>query len=820
MQDDEDATRGGGLWEDLRQDLRYGVRQLIKNPAFTALTVLTLALGIGANTAIFTVAYTVLLRPLAYKNAERSVYVWARNKHQNLTQSYLSYSDVMEYRERSQSFESIAAYTTVVTNLTDAGEPERVEGFTVTTDFFQTLGAAPLLGSTFTAEDDLADYSDSVVLSYGLWQRRFGGDPSVIGKKIKLDMYWGNTFRVIGVMPQDFQFPQRSELWMHTTFTGPLMHHEPRIFRAVGLLKPGVTLAQAQAEMDAIAQRLAQEYPKSNGEWDLSIVPLSEYIFGKVRVALLVLLGAVGFVLLIACTNIANLQLVRALSRRREMAVRTAMGASPRRIVRQLLTESLLLSMIGGTVGLLLAYWSINLLHSFGPQSIPRLADVGIDVPSFLFATIISLVTGALFGLAPALYVARADLNELLKEGGRATTASPAGKRARNLLVVAQMALALILLVGAGLLIKSFLRLRNVNPGFDHENMLTLSISLTRADYPQGDPRRTAFFTEALSRIASIRGVTSVGAISHLPLGGRGVNLQFGIDGSAEPTANADLRVISPDYFSTMQIPLVNGRRLTDQDTTTTPPVIVINESFARIFFQGVDPVGRRLSINGLGPPIPVFTGEIAGVVGDVKHRGLEEGAQPEMYISYLQDTVWPVMNLVIRTNSDPAGFVSPVRRELQSIDKGQPYFNVQTMDQLLSDSIAQRRFNMLLLACFAALALSLATVGIYGVMSYTGSQRAHEIGVRMALGAQPADVLKLVVKQGMILVLVGAAIGLAGALALTPVINSLLFGVSPTDPLTFAVVILVLVSTSLVSCYIPARRATKVDPLIALRHD
>ncbi len=409
----------------------------------------------------------------------------------------------------------------------------------------------------------------------------------------------------------------------------------------------------------------------------------------------------------------------------------------------------------------------------------------------------------------------------MLKEGGRSATTSPTGKRARNLLVVSQMALALMLLVGAGLLMKSFFRLREVSPGFDQENILTLSISLTRADYPQADPRRTIFFKEAMARIAAIPGVTSVGAISHLPLGGRGVNTQFALGNTLDDlTANADLRVISPDYFSAIKIPLLNGRPFTDHDASKTPHVIIVNESFAHIFFPGVNPVGRSMTIKHLGPPSPLFDGEIVGVVGDVRHRGLEEVARPEMYISYLQNTVWPVMNLVIRTTSDPTGFVPAIRREFQAIDKGQPVFNIKTMNQLLSESIAQRRFNMLLLACFALLALSLAAVGIYGVMSYTVSVRTNEIGVRMALGAQAEDILKLVVGQGMILVLVGGTIGLIGALALTPVMISLLYGVSPTDPLTFAFVILVLAITSLFSCYIPARRAAKVNPLSALRHE
>jgi len=757
---------------------------------------------------------------LPYKNAERVAYIWARNKRQSLNQGYLSYSDVLDYRERSQSFQYLAAYTTVITNLIGAGEPERIEGFSVATDFFLALGASPLVGRTFTADDDRED-SDVVILSYGLWQRKFGGDPHIVGQTIKLDMFWGNTFKVVGVMPRDFQFPERSQIWTHASFNDPPTHDDTHIFRAIGLLKPGVTLAQAQTEMDQLAQRLGREYPESNEGWDLNLVSLSEYIFGKTRPALYVLLGAVGFLLLIACADIANLQLVRALARWREIALRAAIGASPGRIIRQLLTESLLLSLVGGAGGLLLAFWGIHLLLVFGPQAIPRLADTRINTESVLFTAVLSLATGVLFGLAPALYVSRADLNELLKEGGRAATTSPAGKRARYVLIVSQIALALMLLVGAGLLMRSFLRLREVSPGFDPENILTLSISLTRADYPQADPRRTAFFKEALARIASIPGVSSVGAISHLPLGGRGVNTQFTTEGDAALTANADLRVISPGYFSTMKIPLLNGRWFTDLDTVTTPNVIIVNEAFAHLFFPGIAPLGKRMTIERLGPPGPSsFTGEIVGVAGDVRHRGLEEDARPEIYISYLQNTVWPVMNLVIRTTGDPALFVPAVRRELQALDPGQPVFSIKTMDQLLSESIAQRRFNMLLLVSFAAVALSLAAIGTYGVMSYMVSLRRHEIGVRMALGAQPGDILNLMVGQGMILMLAGITTGLLGAWALTPVMTSLVYGVSPIDPVTFAVVILVLAITALVSCYVPARRATRVDPLTALRDE
>jgi putative ABC transport system permease protein len=812
-------VRGGGWLETLWQDLRYGARMLWKHPGFSFVAVLTLALGIGANTAIFSIVNGVLLRPLPYPEPDHLLYIWGRNKSLGISQGYLSAFDVVDYRERSGSFEQIAAYTTVPVNLSHTGQPERLEGILVTTNFFQTLGVQPLLGRTFLAEEGSEGRDHVVMISYGLWQRQFGGDPNLIGRTLRLDRIDGNSFLVVGVMPAEFQFPQRTDVWMPFDFDPEETHGGGgRDWRVIARLKPGRDVRQAQAEINTISQRLAEQYPATNAGWDLMLVAFPEYIFGNTRTALLMLLAAVGFVLLIVCTNVANLQLARAVSRQKELAVRTALGAGRLRIVRQLLTEYLLLATLGGALGLLIAEWSLYLLHGFGPDSIPRLSEVSINTKVLGFTVALSLLSGLLFGLAPALQVSKIDLNEALKEGGKSATTSSRHNRLRSVLVVSQVALALVLLIGAGLMIKSFLRLLEVNPGFKTENLLTLGISLTRADYPQDDPRRTAFFQQVIQRIQGLPGVTSVGAVSHLPLGGRGVNMSFAVEGgppinSAEEL-NADLRVISPGYFEAMKIPLIKGRPFIEDDTALTQKVI-INESFARRFFPNSDPMGKYLKISG-----SFFAGEIVGLIGDVKHRGLEAEARPEMYISYLQNTLWPVMNLVIRTSIDPSALRSTVRDEIQRVDKDQPVFNIKTMDQLLSESVAQRRFSMLLLGSFAALALVLAAAGIYGVMFYLISQRTHEIGIRLALGARSVDVLRLVLGQGLRLILIGVAIGVVAAFALTHVLSTLLYGVKATDPATFAGISLLLTVVALIACYIPARKAMKVDPVVALRYE
>jgi putative ABC transport system permease protein len=806
--------------ETLLQDIRYGSRMLLKRPGFTLVAVLTLGLGIGANSVIFSVVNGVLVRPLPFGEPERLVYVWGRNRTLGISQGYLSAADVVDYRERSRSFEKIAAYTTVPVNLTGTGQAERLEGILVTTNFFQTLGVEPVLGRAFMPEEGLEGRDRVVTISYALWRRQFGGDPNLIGRTIRLDRIDANSFTVVGVMPAEFQFPQRTDVWMPFEFDAEETRGGGHDFRVIARLKPGGTLGQAQAEVDAIGRGLAEQYPATNAGWDLMLVTFTDYIFGNTSVALLMLLAAVWFVLLIACTNVANLQLARAVARHKELAIRTALGAGRARIIRQLLTENLLLAMLGGALGLLLAEWGLDLLRALGPDSIPRLSEVSINSRALGFTIALSLVTGVIFGLVPALQVSKLNLNEALKEGGRSANASSARhNRVRAALVVSQVALALVLLIGAGLMIKSFLRLREVDPGFNAENILTAGISLTRADYPQDDPRRTAFFQQVIGRVKALPGVASAGAISHLPLGGRGVNMRFTIDGGspASPTDElaADLRVTSPGYFETMEIPLMKGRVFTEGDAVSTPRVIIVNESFARRFFPGSDPVGRHLKVGA-----SLFTGEIVGVIGNVRHRGLEAEARPEIYISYLQNTLWPVMNLVVRTSSDPNLLASAVRSEIQAVDKDQPVFNIKTMDQLLSESVAQRRFSMMLLGAFAVLALLLAAAGLYGVMSYLVGQRTHEIGVRMALGAQSVDVLRLILGQGLRLTLIGIAIGLLAAFALTRVLTTLLYGVKATDPATFVSIPLLLTLVALLACYVPARRAMKVDPMIALRNE
>ncbi len=793
--------------QTLWQDLCYGARMLKMNSGFTLTAALMLALGIGANTAIFSVMMIVLVQPLPFRGTESLVYLWNKNQALGVSQGYLTESDILTFRERATSCDQIASWTIGGVHVRGM-DLERVEGMSVSSNFFQTLGVGPLLGRAFDKDDN-----DGVVISYGLWHRQFGGDPKLIGKEININ---NDQEILLGVMPPEFDFPPRTEIWLpYDLVRGRGGNH---YMRAIARLKPGVTLPQAQAELNTIARALAEESPQTNMGWEISSVPFREYLFGSTRIALPLLLGAVGCVLLIACTNVANLQLARATARQKEIAIKLALGAERWRIIRQLLTESWLLALLGGALGLLLAMWVINALRVMGPSSIPRLSEVAINAQSLLFTLALSILTGVLFGLAPAWRSSNPDLHYMLKDSGLPATASWWGWRFRQALIVSQVALALVLLIGAGLLIKSFWRVRQIHLGFEPEQVLTAGVSLNLNDY--GPPRDLtkrggAFFQKAIARVGSLPGVMSVGVISHLPLGGRGVTMTFELKGQARLAAKtdpvADWRIVSPSYFDVLRIPLLTGRRLTERDTEFTPPVIIINETFAQCYFQGRSALGERLKVGG-------FESEIVGVIGDVRHRGLEADPLPEMYTSYLQRTQFPVMNFVIRTTVDPANLAAGVRRELQAMDSRQPVYNVQPMEQLFSASIAQRRFNMLLLAAFAVFAALLAASGIYGVISYSIAERTREIGIRLALGAQAGDVLKLVAGQGMKLALIGMLLGLLASLALTRLMKSLLFGIHATDPLTFGVVMLTLALVTLAACYIPGRRATKVDPMIALR--
>ncbi|MEK6299557.1 MAG: ABC transporter permease [Acidobacteriota bacterium] len=817
--------------ETFLHDLRYGSRMLLKRPGFTAVAVLALALGIGANSAIFSVVNGVVLRALPYKDPEALMMVWNRRPllqaQAGMNEFPVSAADFVEWRDQNQVFEQIAAFHTQPFNITGAGEPEFLGGVRSSAGLFSLLGVEAKLGRTFLPEEDQPGAGHVVILSPGLWERRFGSDPQIIGQKLTLN---DEPYTVIGVMPPGFQFPRKGEmpagyqfprqadLYTPLAWTPAQVGNRGRNFLAVvGRLKPQVGIAQAQAGMHEIAERLTQQYPQFNSNKEVFIVPLHQQVIGKVRTALLVLLGAVAFVLLIACANVANLLLARAASRQKEIAIRTALGASRWRVIRQLLTESVLLSLAGGTLGLLLAMWGIDLLLAISPANLPRVDAIGVDGRVFGFTLAISLLTGIVFGLVPAIQASKPDVNEALKEGGRASSVSH--NRFRGALVVSEVALSLVLLIGAGLMIRSFVRLLNSSPGLDPENVLTLDVGLPRTKYT--GPQQVAFFQQVIERLRALPGVKSAGAVYPLPLSGAEEGMGFGIEGRADSAPgeryNAGPRWVSPGYFNTMGIALMKGRELSERDGGDSPRVLLINEAMAARYFPDEDPIGKRVAFDQVNNA-PNWR-EIVGVVGDVKHSAMDSDPKPEMYFPFTQYPSF-FMTLVVRTSGDPLNLVAAARSEVLAVEKNQPISNVHTMEELLSNSIAQRRFNMLLLSVFAGVALLLAAVGIYGVMSYSVAQRTHELGVRMALGARTSHVLALVVKQGMTLALIGVGIGLAASFALTRVMASLLYGVSATDPLTFSVIALVLASVAFLACYLPARRATKVDPMVALRYE
>ncbi len=802
------------LW----QDIRYGFRTLLKKPGFAAITVLTLALGIGVNSAIFSVVNAVLLRPLPFAEADRLVYAEGLDFRDNTKGGSISPPDFLDYREQTHTFERFAAFQPLSFTLTGEGEPERVTSARVSAGFFETLGVQPVAGGrTFLADEEEAGRNGVVVISHSLWQSRFGGDPKLVGKTLALN---GQNATIIGIMPPDFQFPREAQLWTPIAFKTPQMSQRRSHFlRAVGRLKNGVTLDQAQAEVNNIAHGLEKQYPESNTHFGLGLTLLPERLVGQLRLTLLVLLGAVGLVLLIACANVANLSLARGVSRHREIAIRSALGASRLRVVRQLLTESVLLALVGGGLGLLLAVWSVDLIVAFSPENLPRIKEVTIDWRVLLFTLFVTLLTGIIFGLFPALSTSKSNLTETLKEGSRGTMGAK-GQRLRALLVVSEVALSLMLLVGAGLLIKSFLRLTHVDPGFTATNVLTMQLSLTRAKYPEPQ-QGAAFFQELVSRIEALPGVQAAGTVTELPFSGQDNDTFFTIEGKP-PVAfgslenDASIRIISPNYFRAIGIPLLKGRSFTDRDSINAPNTIIVSDSFARRFLPNEDPIGKRLTID-FGQP---WTGEIAGVVGNIHHSDLAQEPFTEMYVNNAQAPD-PMTNLVVRAAAgDPSKLTAAIRREVQALDKDLPVYNIKTMEQRISESTAPPRFRTLLLGLFACIALLLASVGIYGVISYSVTQRTHEIGIRLALGAQASDVLRLVVKQGMVLALIGIVIGLVGAFAVTRVMASLLYGVTATDPVTFVGVSLLLAGVALVACLVPARRATKVDPMIALRHE
>lgn len=807
-------VRGGGFMETLWQDLRYSARLLLKHPGFTLIAVLTLALGIGANTAIFSIVNAVLLRPFPYQAPEQLVTLG-----EFVPRGSVSYPNFVDWRAQSTAFESVSALRANESyNFTGAGEPERLQGRLVSAGFFSMLGIQPLLGRDFVAEDDHPGANPTVVLSYSFWSRRFGNDPNIVGKQINLN---NRSHTVIGVAPQNFQYGL-DEISIPIGLSAERFKargSDPGI-GVVARLKPNVSLQQAQTETEIVYARMEQQYPDTNTGRRGYLLSLHETLVGNVRQPLLILLGAVGLVLLIACANVASLLLVRASTRTREMSVRVALGANRSRIIRQLLTESFLLALVGTVLGTLLAHWGTSFIANQLPAGIPRLAEASVDLRVLAFTLAVSLLTGLLFGLAPALQASRLNLTEALKEGDRSSAGGR--QRLRSLLVVSEVALTLMLLVGAGLLIQSFRRVLEVDPGFDSQNLLTMQVSVNNPDGNQV----AAFFNQLQENVRKLPGVRSVAISNGLPLVTAN-HPTFFIEGRPLPEKGKEPGAIrytvSADYFQTMGIELLKGRGFTAYDTTTTPLVVVIDEALAR-HFQNEDPIGKRISQSSSGAP--AF--EIVGVVRHVEQYNLEAQAiqTPQFYLNINQIPVDLLpgftrrINLLTRTDVEPLSLTPAVRGQISALNKDQPVFNVRTMDEIVAQSIAPRRFSMLLLAVFAVVALALASIGIYGMMSYSVAQRTREIGLRMTLGAQRGNVLRLVIGHGMKLALAGVALGLIAALALTRTMKNLLFGVSATDPLTFVAIALLLALVALLACWVPARRATKVDPMVALRYE
>ncbi len=808
-------------------ELRYTLRRLIKTPGFTFTVVLTLALGIGANTAIFSVINTVLLRPLPYRQPDRLVTVEHLYPSLNGLEAPVSVPGFRDYREKARVFENMAVQSGWAANLTGIGEPERLTGSQVTGHFFATLGVPAYLGRTLLPDEDQAGRNHVVVLSHGLWQRLFGGERSAVSKTISLN---GEPFEIVGVMPPTFRnfFGTSVELWAPIVFRPEQFVDNARTNEWLSLtarLKEGVSLEQARAEMANLATQLKQQYPDNYPpDWNLIVTTLNETATGNIKPALLTLLGAVGFVLLIACANVANLLLARAAARQKEIAVRTALGATRWQLIRQLLTESVILSLLGGALGLLLAFWSVESLVALN-SSLPRASEIGIDGAVGMFTLGVSVLTGLLFGLIPAIQMSGADLHGTLKEGGRSATTDRRGHTARRVLVAAEVALALTLLTGAGLLIKSFARLQKVDPGFDPDNLLTLNLALPQSKYPS-DTLQIAFFDQVLPRLAAVPGVRAAGATSVMPFGGNWSTGSFQIEGiqvpDGQPGPWGDIRIVSPDFLKTLGAPLLKGRFFTEADGPGAPRVAVIDEEFVQRYWPKEEPLGKRITF---GPPAgapdsaPNEYIEIVGVVGHTAHEGLDADARIQLYLPYRQVGV-EFMAVAVRTQGDPLGSLGAVKEAIRSIDRDLAVSQVRTMDELLEQSVGQRKFAMLLIGLFSALAVLLASIGIYGVMSYSVTQRSRELGVRMALGAAKSDVLRLVLRQGMTLVVIGAAIGLAAALSLTRLITSQLFAVRATDPMTFVGVTLLLGTIALVANLLPALRATRVDPVQALREE
>ena len=803
------------------RDIRYGLRSLLRIPGFTLVAVATLALGIGVNTAIFSVVNAVLLRELPYPDPEHLVAVWetAAQPGQDVNnRNEVAMGNFLDWRTQQTVFDGLAALNYSNVNLTGSAEPERIQGAVVTANFFSLLGTKPIIGRGFLAEEENPDSARTIIISYGLWQRRFGSDPDVIGKTLTVN---GNPVSVIGILPStfEFEFPitRQIEIWMPMRISASNTNRQSHYLYVIARLRGNVSIDQAQAGMAVLANQLQQQYPETNSNRGVNLIPLQQQLVGDSRPYLRVLFAAVGFVLLIACANVACLLLARVNSRYREIAIRLALGATRWRIIRQLLTESILLAGIGGLAGLLLAYWQTDMLVGLTPSEVPRLGEISLNGQVFGWTLAVSLATGLLFGLAPALGASKPELSESLKEGGRSVT--DRRSRLRNVLVISEIALAFMLLIGAGLLIKSFLRLQHVSPGFDPKNVLTMNVSLPRQKYKENQ-QINSFFEQLLTKVSSIPGVEAVGGIDPLPFGGSDGTTGFVVEGAApQPVGErpeVGERTATSSYFRAMGIPVIRGRTFNNGDREDAPRVVMINEALAKRFWPNDDAIGKRLGFKSSDPQV---WHEIIGIVGNVKHRRLDVAPKPELYFPYSQ---YPgtFMTLVVRTTSEPINAIAATRNQVLSLDPDQPIFDIKAMDERLSSSVAVNRFVMLLIGVFAALSTILAAVGIYGVMAYTVSQRTHEIGVRMALGAGAHDVVGLVMAGGLKLVVSGMGIGIAGALALSRVMESLLFEVSTTDPLMFGIMAAVLSAVAMLSCFLPAYKAVRIDPMIALRYE
>jgi putative ABC transport system permease protein len=800
-------------------DIRYALRNLLRRPTFTLIAVVTLALGIGANTAIFSAINALLLKPLPFPQLDRVVAVWDKLPSRGVMHNEVTVANYLDWQSQTQSFEQLALYRWWNANLTGIDPPERIQGFLVTANFLDVTGIKPILGRNFSAEENQPGKDQVAIITHSLWQRRFGGDPNILNKTITVNSI---VRTVVGVMPERFNYPKGAEVYAPLSMTPELMKSRgSHGYYVIGRLKSGSSIEGAQAEIDNIMARLEQQFPETNKGWGSTVFPIVADTVRMYDTALWVMMAAVGFVLLIACANVANLMLARASGRQREIAVRTALGASRWRIIRQLLTESVIVALIGGGLGILIGFWGIDALRAGNPGDAAKYAagwyQLGINSTVLLFTLGLSVVSGIVFGLAPALQVSKPNLNNSLKEGSRGTTGTT--HRLRSSLVVFEVALSLMLLVGAGLLTRSFLSLLRTDPGFNPDNMLTMNLVLPVAKYKE-EPARVAFYNDLVQRVKAQPGVESAALVNFLPLGGSNSSDSYLVEGEPEPAAGQEhggrYRVATPDYFRTMEISIVRGRAFTEQDKAGAPPVVIVNETLARKHWPGVDPLGKRIRFYGPVEKAPWM--EVVGVIKDVKHE-LNIPVEPEYYLPHAQDA-WPGMVLVARTSVDPASLSAALRQQVWAIDKDQPVFDVKTMQEVRSTSVAIYSFSSVMLAIFAGVALVLAAVGIYGVMAFAVTQRTQEIGIRMALGARTADVLKLVVKHGMKLALLGMVIGLAGSWALTRFIEKLLVGVQPTDLLTFSLVSLCLLVAAFVACYLPARRATKVDPLVALRYE